>query len=613
MKYDADNIKHLDIRTAMRTRIQVYLGSDDTDGIYQSLKEIISNSTDEALAGYGDKIQVELKEGNEISVRDWGRGVPFLKTEDSNVLVSIFTEAHTGGKFDKEVYKSSSGLNGLGGTAVNFSSSMFEVRSYRNGICATAKFKEGILTEYSENKTEEKDGTLINFIPDKKVFKNMTEEFSYERICKEIKNISYLNKGIHFIIKNNNQQKEYYSENGIADFIKEIVHKPLMKNPIIVSKTDGTDEVEIAFMWTGDAAEAYVFVNGLLCPDGGTPITGAKRTLTTSIKRLAKKDFDPELIRRGLVYAINCKVLSPSFANQTKSRINNQNLATLTSAAFKEGLEEFSNTQEFSQIIELMNRYQKAEKAAERARIAVLEHNKEMTQIRKNKLEYFRKLHDAEELGENSTLYVSEGLSSAQALLSGRRTKTEGVMEIKGKMLNTFKAQEDRIMKNEEIKLLLYALGQNIYDFNKKTLRYGKIAIASDQDADGFAIALLIMVVLHTICPQFLRENRLYRLYSPLYIEHDKKGNPIKWWYTDDDYNKDRDKIKGEVARIKGWGGLTDIDLSTTIFSSQGRLDKIIYSEEGIQALQDLMGIDVAPRKEYVFNNIDFSKYGEII
>lgn len=617
--YDANSIQHLETREAIRSRVPMYLGSDDTEGIYQALKEIINNSTDEALAGYGNKIQIIFDSSNNtIKCIDEGRGCPIGMKDGRNVLVAIFTESHTGGKFDKDSYKNSSGLNGIGATAVCMSSSKFEVTSSRDGVFATASFEEGVLKNYKEEKWNSPNtptGTSVTFQPDPKVFINMTDGYSFERICNEIKNISYLNKGVHFVLKDieSDKTEEYYSENGIADFIKDKVKNPLMKNPIIVSKSDGTDEVEVAFMWTGDTAASYVFANGLLLPEGGVPVTAAKRTLTTSIKRLSKKDFDPELIRKGLIYAVNCRVLNPSFANQTKSKINNASLSPLTSAAFKEGLEEFSRTPDFSTVIDLMTRYQKAEKAAERARTAVLEHNKEMNQIRKNKLEYFRKLHDAEELGEDAVLYVAEGSSAAQALLSGRRTKNEGVMEIKGKMLNTFKAQEDRIMKNEEIKLFLYAIGQNIYDFNKKTLRYGKIAIASDQDADGFAIALLIMVVLQTICPQFLKENRLYRLYSPLYIEHDKSGNPVNWWYTDDDYNKDRDKIKGEIARIKGWGSLTDIDLSTTIFSTKGRLDKIICSEEGLKMLQDLMGPDVIPRKEYVFNNIDFSKYGEII
>lgn len=418
--YDIDDIEHLDTKDAMRKRIQIYLGSDDDEGIYQSLKEIINNSTDEVLAGYGNKIRISLNEKtNEIKVRDWGRGVPFGIKNGRNVLVSIYSESHTGGKFGKGVYKNSSGLNGLGGTAACMSSEQFNVYSIRNGICANASFFKGDLQNYSECKVSEmtrfkgeesKDGTLVCFTPDKEVFQNMSNGFSFERICNEIKNIAYLNSGIHFIVETTGgKNKEFFSENGIADFIKDNVKKPLMKAPILASAKDDVDRLEIAFMWTGDASQSYVFVNGVCCPDGGAPVTGAKTAITTSIKRFANKDFDPELIRKGLVYVINCTVSEPSFSNQTKNKINNPNLRTLASKAFKEGLEEFSNTAEFSAIMEMLSKFQKAENAADKAREAVMNHTKKMSDLRNKKVAFIKKLSDAESLGENATLCIVEG------------------------------------------------------------------------------------------------------------------------------------------------------------------------------------------------------------
>ena len=554
-EYTAENIKHLDTRNAMRQRIQMYLGSDDTDGIYQAFKEIINNSTDEALAGYGNKIHIQVdEEHNSIQVRDYGRGVPFGIIDGRNILVAIYTESHTGGKFDKGAYKNSSGLNGIGGTAVCMSSKTFFVKSIRDGKIAEAKFEKGNLIDYSEkiNNTNE-TGTIVGFIPDKEVFQNMTETFTYDRICSEIKNISYLNKGIHFIIEaTDGRKQEFYSENGIADFIKDNISKPLMRAPIICSAKDDTDEVEVAFMWTGDVGTSYVFVNGLYCPEGGSPVTGAKTTITTSIKRLSKKDFDPELIRKGLVYAINCKVANPSFANQTKSKINNPNLRTLVSQAFKEGLEEFSNVPEFSSIIEMMIKFQKAEKAADKAREAILNHTKEMSDIRKNKLAFIEKLSDAENLGQDAVLCIVEGDSAGDSVAIGRDAKKYGILRIKGKMKNCLKAEDEEIYKNEEIKMLLYSLGIDINNYDPKKLRYGKIAILVDPDDDGYHIALLIMANLHRLCPQFLKENRLYWLRSPLFIEQDKNKNPISWYYTDEEFNKVRGTLKGNVKRIKG-------------------------------------------------------------
>ena len=616
-EYTAENIKHLDTRNAMRQRIQMYLGSDDTDGIYQAFKEIINNSTDEALAGYGNKIHIQVdEEHNSIQVRDYGRGVPFGIIDGRNILVAIYTESHTGGKFDKGAYKNSSGLNGIGGTAVCMSSKTFFVKSIRDGKIAEAKFKEGNLIDYSEktNNTNE-TGTIVGFIPDKEVFQNMTETFTYDRICSEIKNISYLNKGIHFIIEaTDGRKQEFYSENGIADFIKDNISKPLMRAPIICSAKDDTDEVEVAFMWTGDVGTSYVFVNGLYCPEGGSPVTGAKTAITTSIKRLSKKDFDPELIRKGLVYAINCKVANPSFANQTKSKINNPNLRTLVSQAFKEGLEEFSNVPEFSSIIEMMIKFQKAEKAADKAREAILNHTKEMNDIRKNKLAFIEKLSDAENLGQDAVLCIVEGDSAGDSVAIGRDTKKYGILRIRGKMKNCLKAEDEEIYRNEEIKMLLYSLGIDINNYDPKKLRYGKVAILVDPDDDGYHIALLIMANLHRLCPQFLKENRLYWLRSPLFIEQDKNKNPISWYYTDEEFNKVRGTLKGNIKRIKGLGALGEEDLKATLFSSTGGqlMDEIEYSPEGIEQLCNLMGVEIAPRKDFVMSRIDFSEYGNM-
>ena len=615
--YSVENIEHLETREAMRTRIQVYLGSDDTDGIYQAFKEIINNSTDEALAGYGTQICIQVDEKqNSVQIRDYGRGVPFGIVNGRNILVAIYTESHTGGKFDKGAYKNSSGLNGIGGTAVCMSSKTFFVKSIRDGKIAEAQFEKGNLIDYSETiNNSNETGTIVGFIPDKEVFQNMTETFTYDRICAEIKNISYLNKGIKFIIESvDGRKQEFYSENGIADFIKDNVKTPLMKYPIICSAKDNEDEIEIAFMWTGDVGASYVFVNGLFVPEGGSPVTGAKTTITNSIKRLSKKDFNPELIRKGLVYAINCKVANPSFANPTKSKINNPNLRTLASQAFKDGLEEFANTPEFPAIIEMMNKFQKAEKAADKAREAVLNHTKEMADIRKNKLAFIDKLSDAENLGQDAILCIVEGDSAGGSIAMGRDTKKYGILRIRGKMKNGLKAEDEEIYQNEEIKLMLYALGIDINNYKPEKLRYGKIAICVDPDDDGAHIALLIMANLHKLCPEFLKENRLFWLRSPLFIEHDKNANPISWYYTDEDFNKVRGNLKGDITRIKGLGALEEADLKATLFSTTGGqvMDEIEYSSEGIELLCDLMGIKVAPRKEFVFNNIDFSKYGNM-
>lgn len=620
MSYDINSIESLSFEEGVRLRIPMYLGTDDTEGIYQGLKEVINNSTDEALMGFGDKITITINEKeNFASVIDMGRGIPFgIREDGENVLVSIFSKPHTGGKFDNKNYTQVAGLNGIGIKATCLSSEKFEAQSVRDGKVASIYFEKGQLKDYKEKKNTAKlpTGTYVRFKPDKEVFKNMEEGFSYQRVCEEVKNISYLNKGIHFIVKNDitREEKEFFSKNGIADFIKDNVKEPLMTSPIIVSKSDGTDEIEVAFMWTAGSYKEYVFVNGLYCPEGGSPITGAKTTITTSIKRLSQKDFSPELIRKGLVIAINCKVANPSFANQTKSKINNPSLRTLASQAFKEGLENFANTPSFGSIIEMMTKFQSAERAADKAREAVLNNQKKMTALRKQKVAFIDKLADAENLGEDSILCIAEGESANNAIIAGRDTKKYGVMQLRGKMLNGLKEDDDeKYYSNKEIELLIYALGIDINHYNPKKLRYGKIAICVDADDDGYHIALLILANLYRLCPQFLKENRVYWLRCPLHIAYDKKMQPISWYYTDAELAaaKAKGKIKGDLDRIKGLGQLEKADLKATMFSTTGgqKLEKIVYSDEAIERLCKLMGNDIEPRREFVMSKIDFSKY----
>ena len=611
-EYTAENIKHLDTRNAMRQRIQMYLGSDDTDGIYQAFKEIVNNSTDEALAGYGNKISIQVdEEHNSIQIRDYGRGVPFGIVDGRNILVAIYTESHTGGKFDKGAYKNSSGLNGIGGTAVCMSSKTFFVKSIRDGKIAEAKFEEGNLIDYSE-KTSNTDetGTIVGFIPDKEVFQNMTETFTYDRICSEIKNISYLNKGIHFIIEAvDGRKQEFYSENGIADFIRDKVSKPLMKKPIICSAKDDTDEVEIAFVWTGGVGASYVFVNGLFVPEGGSPVTGAKTTITTSIKRLSGKDFDPELIRKGLVYAINCKVANPSFANQTKSKINNPNLRTLASQAFKQGLEEFSHTPEFKTIIDMLTKIQRAEKAADKAREAILNQNKDVERENKKKSVMANKLKDCRIHDEKSILYITEGDSALGSFTASRDSTYVAAMPIRGKIINALKNPIEKVLENEEVKDIAKACGCGILDKVKlNNLRYGKIAFAADADPDGYAIVCLLLVLFYVLMPELIKEGKVYWAQFPLYEV--TLNNKLIFAYDDEELAQIISKNpNAKYVRNKGLGEMDSDAFAEAAFGENARLIQFTMedAEEAVYMLELLLGKKNEERSEYIFSNVDFS------
>lgn len=613
--YGIDDIESLSFKDGVRLRIPMYLGTNDTDGIYQALKEVINNSTDEALMGFGDTININLnEETNEVSIQDYGRGIPFgLREDGENVLVSVFSKPHTGGKFNHKTYTMSSGLNGIGIKATCLSALDFTAIVQRDNRHAIVKFHKGDLIEYHEEDAVrlQMNGTLIKFVPDKEVFQNMEEPYTFDRICQEVENIAFLNKGIHFNVTCGNQQKHFYSKNGIADFIKNKVKKPLMKQPILASTKDGTDELEIAFMWSADPAQSYVFVNGLYCSEGGTPLTGAKTSITQQVKKLSKKDFDPDLIRKGLVFAINCKVQNPSFANQTKSKINNPNLRTLASQAFREGLEKFALTSDFDIIINILEKSQKAENAANRARQAVLESDKEKTVMRSKKALVLDKISDARILGLNSHLLICEGKSARGSAEKGRDKDYHGIFEARGKMINPLTAQEEKYFNNEEIKLLQVAIG---VDYGKpldlKKLRYGYVDFFVDPDVDGAHIFLLGLLNLWKICPEYVKQGRIGWYHAPLFIVENRGKNT--YFYTDEDYNMNGRTLKGEVRRVKGIGLLEKHELQEAIFQSEKAHEIFKYTPEAMEVLEALMGADVQPKKDYVFSHIDFSEYGEM-
>ena len=616
-KYDINSIQSLDFREGVRTRIQMYLGSDDIEGAYQALKEIINNSTDEALAGYGNKIEIMLhSDTNGIRVRDYGRGVPFGKREDGeNVLVSIYTKSHTGGKFDHGAYKNSSGLNGIGGSCVCLSSSYFEITSIRDGKKAKATFREGNLESYKES-TEKtlKNGTDIYFEPDPKVFCNGDIKYDYKRICQDIEDISYLYPGITFVVEDNisGAKNTYCAKNGIVDFVTANVKKPLHKHIITSSATDGTDSVEIAFQWGTKRETAYVFVNGLRCPEGGSPITGAKTAIAKTFNSLANASFDGEYIRKNLFYVINCKVENPSFANQTKSKVNNASLRTLASNAFTAALKDMASTysNEFNVIVEMLTKIEKAEAAAERAREAVLNMEKKEIEQKKRKISTSDKFKDCEKHGQDSMLIISEGNSALGGLMPARDVKTEALYAVRGKVKNLMKHPLDECLENQEVSDIILALGCGIQEkYNSKKLNYGKVAIATDADVDGYAIMCLIATMFYVLMPKFIEEGRLCWLRAPLYRL--SKGNKRVFAYDDTELAELRKKYPDwEQGRNKGLGEMTSEDMEASMMNKTDRHLEVLTIgdvEAAAESLKMLMGPAVDDRRDFLFENVDFS------
>lgn len=610
--YGINDIETLSFKDGVRKRIAMYLGSADMQGVYNSIQEIISNSIDEFYMGYGKEIQITLNE-NTVEIRDFARGVPFgIKDDGTNVLVDIYSKPHTGGKFNDKVYNSVAGLNGIGAKATCLSSEKFKVVSYREGKSATAIFEKGNLISYKEDKVDKKEsGTIVKFIPDKEVYNLEPISINFDNLCNTCKNLSFLTKGLTFVLTDlkTNKKVTYCAKNGLLDLIADKAENPVHEHPFYYQMKDGQNEVEIALQWTKGTEKTFVFTNGLENIEGGTSLTGLKTAITRNLNKEFKRNFSGEMARTGLVAAISCKTPNPSFANQTKTKINNPELRQLADRAFSEYFKIFIKkySQDAEDIKEYLSKEEKAEEAADRARNAVINAQAKIVSSRAKKTVMPEKLKDAEFLGENAMLLIAEGNSAMAGLASGRDTEKYGILAIRGKIRNLLSCPLDEGLENEEVQSILTALGCGILDkYDSKKLRYGKVGIAVDSDDDGCHIACLIMSLFKALMPQFIEEGRLCWLKAPLFRV--KKGKQNYYFY--DEQELAQSSIKGEQTRYKGLGELSAQDTKESMFDKNNqRIEVLIPDDNSFTRLEELMGSDVSPRKEFVFSGaIDFSK-----
>lgn len=607
--YTANDIETLNFRDAIRTRIEMYMGSADNQGVLQCIREIASNCLDEAIMGYGKNITIELYEENKVTISDEGRGCPFGKREDgTEALEAIYMTPHSGGKFSKKTYQSVIGMNGIGGKGVALSSDFFQVDSYRNGEQATLILEKGIKKDFFlKTNTTHCAGTVVTFIPSQEVYKIEKININFEDIKEMCRNWSYLNKGIVFNLKNHITQEtiSFSSENGLQDLVADNVQTPIHSTPLYFELEDENEKVEVALQWTKGKEKSFVFTNGLHNSEGGTPLTGMKTAITTFMKKQFKGGFDGDMARTGLVFAVACKTPNPSFANQTKTKINNPSLRGLAQRATGAALSAFQEQypDEFKSIIDFLSKEKKAEQAAERAREAVLTHTKEINAAAKKKVLMADKLKDAEFLGEDATLLIVEGDSAAGAIIQGRDVDHYGLLPIRGKCINALSNPMEDVLANEEVKAILMAMGITANGtFNPKKLRYGKLGICVDADDDGAHIALLVTALIYSLCPEFVLDGRLCWLKAPLYKVI--SGGKANYYFSDNELSKG---ATGEITRYKGLGEMKPEDVEKAMFGKYQRLEQIEPSQEGLLTLEKIMGKDVQPRKDFVFNNIDFS------
>jgi len=618
MAYNADSIQVRDFRTAARTTPGMYIGADGQDATFNCFLEILNNACDEAIMGRGNQITVTVSD-NVMTISDAGAGVPRGPNKDTEeVLIEIYTAAHSSGKFDSTNYKRVRGMHGVGSSTVCVCSKNFEVYTKRDGAEWYLQFKDGIpqaTKAVAVRKTKE-TGTTITFEPDKTIFHIPETEaaFDKERIRKELELTSYFIPNVTFIYTTEGSTEKFISKNGLKDFAAAMISKPLHKQYIYANKHfDGDIDIEVFAQWTSGKEKSYVFSNGALNANGGTPIAGMKAAFTRTINDLAKESFDGDMIRKGLVTIINIKHPHPVYQNQVKDKIQNTELRGYTQTVFTEAIKDWAtnNRDDLDRIITVLSKEAKADEAAERARNAILSHEKEMASAAKKKIINSDKLREARKLGPDSMLVLVEGNSAGGSLSIGRQKAPDGdkigILMLRGKAINALANPIEKVLENEEVKLLMQALGITYgQKYNNKKLKYGKIAICSDADFDGSHIGLLVMAILQKLCPEIIQEGRLYWLKAPI-CKLDNKGKSW-YYYTEEEIEHRKEKV-GELTFYKGLGQMQKKDLQESLFSPANQhLEQLSPTEEGIETLLSLMGEDVEPRKDYV-QNIDFGGF----
>lgn len=418
MAYDANSIQVRDFRTACRATPGMYLGASGQDAAFNCFLEVLNNSCDEVMMGRGNKIEIILSDdGNILTCIDSGAGIPNGPNKDcKEVLIELFCSAHSSGKFDTTNYKKVRGCHGIGTSAVCVCSSSFEVWSRREGSEHYLKFEDGIpCSEISQKIRDTKEtGSTFRFTPNREILHIDKDSpiFDAGRIREELRLTSYFIPNAYFIFSYNGKKETFFSKNGLKDFARDCIDKPLHKSFIYGYKEfDDEVEVEVFAQWTAGKETEYVFSNGALNIDGGTPISGARTAFTRTINSLSKGDFTADMIRKGLVYIINVRHPHPIYQNQTKSRIQNAELRGYTQTVFTEAIKDFvkKHKDEFDKVVDILTKEKKAEMAAERARQAILNHEKEQKANEKKKLLNFDKLRDARKLGKDSILLCVEG------------------------------------------------------------------------------------------------------------------------------------------------------------------------------------------------------------
>ena len=646
-KYSADNIQSLEGMEHVRVRPSMYIGDVGVRGLHHLVYEVLDNSIDEALAGYCDTISVIINPDNSVTVEDNGRGIPvdLHKKEGVSALEVVMTKIGAGGKFDKGSYKVSGGLHGVGVSVVNALSTHLRATVYREGKVWEQEYERGVaLYPVKEVGTSDKRGTKVTFLPDTEIFQQ-TIEFNYDILANRIRELAFLNKGIHITLtdlrskdeKGNPITQTFFSERGLEEFIQYLDgnRPPIIKKIISMEGEKNDIPVEVAMVYNDSFNEnLHSYVNNINTHEGGTHLQGFRMGLTRTLKNYADKsgllekvnkdkknplEISGDDFREGLTAIISVKVAEPQFEGQTKTKLGNREVTAAVSQAVSDMLESYleENPEDAKMIVNKVILAAQARLAAKKAREAVQRKSPMGGAGLPGKLADCQDKNPA-----NCELFLVEGDSAGGTAKQGRDQKFQAILPLRGKILNVEKAMQHRVLDNEEIKNIYTALGVTIGTeedakaLNISKLRYHKIIIMCDADVDGSHIATLILTFFFRYMRELIEEGHIYIATPPLYLL--KQGKKEQYAWSDEERDTitkafyEQAQTKVTVQRYKGLGEMNKEQLADTTMDPKHRTLRQVTIENAVEAdriFSMLMGDDVPPRREFIEKN---AKYANI-
>ncbi|WP_369049255.1 DNA topoisomerase (ATP-hydrolyzing) subunit B [Tenacibaculum sp. UWU-22] len=635
--YSADSIQALEGMEHVRMRPSMYIGDVGVRGLHHLVYEVVDNSIDEALAGHCDRIEVTINEDNSITTKDNGRGIPvgIHKKEGVSALEVVMTKIGAGGKFDKDSYKVSGGLHGVGVSCVNALSDHLKATVYREGKIWQQEYERG-KTLYPVKTVGETDktGTEVTFLPDKSIFQQTTE-YNYDTLASRMRELAYLNKGITIVLNDKRRTDDegniisetFYSEEGLPEFVRYLdsTRTPIISHVISMEGEKSDIPVEVAMIYNDSYAEnLHSYVNNINTHEGGTHLSGFRRGLTSTLKKYAddsgllknvKFEISGDDFREGLTAIVSVKVAEPQFEGQTKTKLGNREVTSAVSQAVSEMLTDYleENPNDAKTIVQKVILAAQARHAARKAR--------EMVQ-RKTVMSIGGlpgKLSDCSETDPAACeIFLVEGDSAGGTAKQGRDRNFQAILPLRGKILNVEKAMQHKVFENEEIKNMFTALGVTIGTeedpraLNLSKLRYHKVVIMCDADVDGSHIATLILTFFFRYMKEMVEQGYIYIATPPLYLV--KKGQKREYAWDDNQRDLIAQNMGGGVTiqRYKGLGEMNAEQLWDTTMNPEFRTLRQVSIDsltEADRVFSMLMGDDVPPRREFIERN---AKYANI-